>query len=256
VRGRRTTDKHKPAFDDEYVALWERVTRDGEVPGGGVYESYLEAMAIKAGDRVLDLGVGYGRLLPSIRRYTENVVGVDLSERMLHRTKEYDESALVTLGDACLLPFGAASFDHVICWAVWENIPQAGRAVREVGRVLRPGGRWLVSGKNLMNRHSLRLAYHRRKRAALRRLWPEGTRRALARRILPRRIVQKLDNLWPDRDIPQYPTFFPVFGRQLQAAGLTLTHVDHFAGGRLTEDERLPQNARFSYYYVAIARKD
>ena len=256
MRGTAVRPKHKQAFDDEYVALQERVAKDGEVPGDDVYERYLEAMAIGAGDAVLDLGVGYGRLLPSIRTHTDNVAGVDLSEVMLRRAREYDATARVALGDACLLPFADDSFDGVVCWAVWENIPQPARAIGEIGRVLRPGGRWLVSSKNLMNRHALKLAYYRRKRAALRWLWPEGRRRPLARRVLPGRVVAKLDNLWPDRDIPQYPTFFPAFRRQLRSAGLTLTRVDHFPDGVLSEERRLAENARFSYYFVAIARKD
>ncbi|MFQ5811131.1 MAG: class I SAM-dependent methyltransferase, partial [Armatimonadota bacterium] len=158
MRGRCAVAKHKQTFDDEYVALQECVAREGDVPGPEVYERYLEALGIQTGDAVLDLGVGYGRLLPSIRSYTSNVTGADLSERMLRRAREYDPDARVALGDACLLPFAAGSFDQVTCWAVWENIPDPGRAISEVQRVLRPGGQWLVSGKNLMNWNSVKVA--------------------------------------------------------------------------------------------------
>ncbi len=256
MRNKAMAPEHKSAFDEGYVALHEHITTEGDVPGPDVYEPYIEVMGIEPGHAVLDLGAGYGRLLPSIRRYTEDVTGADLSERMLRRGKQHDSSARMTLADARLAPFAAACFDHVVSWAMWENIPAPDQAIREVGRVLRPGGRWLVSGKHLVNWRCMRLVYYRRKRAALRCLWPDGARRPVARRLLPARIVAKLDDLWPEKDIPQYPTFFPVFRRQLRAAGLALTRLDRFSDHQLTDRQRLPEGSPFFYYFVAIIQKD
>lgn len=253
--GKAPVAKHKHRFDDEYAAFLEDLFRDGSVPGAEVYEPYLAALRIRRGHVALDIGAGTGRLLPSIRRYTDLIVPLDLSEALLRRAKQANPGTLLTAADACLLPFQADAFDRVITWGVWENIPNATWGVREIGRVLRPGGQWLVCGKNLMNARSLRLAYYRRKRAALRWLWPENCRRRLARRLLPQRIVRKLDDLWPDRDIPQYPTFFPAFRRELRRAGLTLTKLDRFSDAQLTADQRLPESSRCFFYYVAIARK-
>jgi SAM-dependent methyltransferase len=93
--------------------------------------------------RVLDLGCGDGafgaRVAPAARRY-----GVDTSPDRLRLAA--GTGALVVRADAAALPYPAASLDAVIANSTLEHLPDPAAAVREVARVLRPGGRfaWTV----------------------------------------------------------------------------------------------------------------
>jgi len=108
------------------------------------------------GDRVLDLGCGEGRHVISV--YLEqdvDAVGVDLSLEDLRATREKfaefepahrdGKSFVLSSADALALPFADDSFDKVICSEVLEHIPDYRGALREIGRVLRPGGLFCAS---------------------------------------------------------------------------------------------------------------
>lgn len=91
---------------------------------------------------MLDLGVGTGRLLPDLTERGKFVCGMDISRAVLtHARKRAGPHASFVLGDAQRLPFAAESFDRVVAWAVWENIPDQRLALAEAVRVLRPRGR-------------------------------------------------------------------------------------------------------------------
>lgn len=108
---------------------------------------------IGAGDRVLDVGCGTGDLsliaagqvVPSGR-----VTGVDISEEMLAVARRkvckagLEERVDVVEGNALDLPFPAASFDVVISGFVLRNVVDLDRALEEMARVVRPGGRVAV----------------------------------------------------------------------------------------------------------------
>ena len=127
----------------------------------GVVERLLDALALRGDERVLDVGCGRGLMLiqAAKRLPAGRAVGVDLwlrrdqsgnarrttlanaeRERVAERVKVHD-------GDARRLPFDDACFDVVVSSLVIHNIPDAlGRAdaMREMARVLRPGGRIAV----------------------------------------------------------------------------------------------------------------
>ena len=111
---------------------------------------------LHAGDRVLDLGCGEGRHVISV--YLEqavDAVGVDLSLRDLVTTRgkfeEFvaettaDRSFVLSSANALALPFADNSFDKVICSEVLEHIPDYQGALREIQRVLKPGGLFCAS---------------------------------------------------------------------------------------------------------------
>ena len=95
---------------------------------------------VKDGDRILDAGVGLGRLLsylPSLERY-----GVDISREYLQRSLSAGISvALAKLED---LPYHRAFFDAIACTDVLEHVLDLHLCVRKLLSVLKPGGVLLV----------------------------------------------------------------------------------------------------------------
>lgn len=108
---------------------------------------YVFAEPFCSGRDVLDLGcgVGYGtaRLAESARR----VVGVDVDDETLEYARRRYAAANVEFvhADATSLPFGDASFDAVCSFETVEHVSGHESMLREVARVLRPGGTFLVS---------------------------------------------------------------------------------------------------------------
>jgi len=110
----------------------------------------LEALALRAGERVLDIGVGPGYLALEMAHAvgaTGKVCGIDRSEVMLglasKRCAGVDRIEL-RAGDAARLPFDDASFDAAAAVQVYLFVGDVDAALAELHRVLRPGGRAVV----------------------------------------------------------------------------------------------------------------
>jgi SAM-dependent methyltransferase len=89
---------------------------------------------------VLDLGAGTGKLTAEIVRLGFDVTALDPSERMLRVLAERLPGVEVRVGGAEQLPFSPGSFALVVAAQAWHWV-DPDRAVPEVVRVLRPGGR-------------------------------------------------------------------------------------------------------------------
>jgi len=143
-------------WDERYREYWERRTT-GETLSGeqcpppdlGVVQHYLAELELEPGHKVLDVGVGAGRLIPVLVAGGANVYGVDISAAMVRISKERWGSVVRELleAEAETLPYPDLTFDRVVCWAVFDACSQ-GPALAEMARVLAVGGRLLVSGKN------------------------------------------------------------------------------------------------------------
>jgi SAM-dependent methyltransferase len=112
---------------------------------------------IEPGERVLDLGCGFGRHAFEAYRRGAHVVAVDRSQEevasvtaMFRAMAAEGEAprglvARAVRGDLLSLPFPDASFDVVMASEVLEHIPDDDVAMAEISRVLRPGGRVAVT---------------------------------------------------------------------------------------------------------------
>ena len=96
---------------------------------------------VRPGDRVLDACCGTGDLAVAARRAGATVVGLDFSARMLERARRKDASIEWVQGDLLELPFEDGSFDSATVGFGVRNVADLERALAELRRVLRPGGR-------------------------------------------------------------------------------------------------------------------
>ena len=97
---------------------------------------------VRPGDRVLDACCGTGDLaLAALRAGGAQVTGLDFSDRMLERARRKSDAVEWVQGDMLALPFADASFDSVTVGFGIRNVEDLEAGLRELGRVLRPGGR-------------------------------------------------------------------------------------------------------------------
>lgn len=96
--------------------------------------------------RVLEVGVGTGRIALPLAAHAGAVFGLDLSRRMMERlrSKQQSEPVYLTQGDARHLPYPTSTFHTAIAVHVFHLIPDWRAVVGEIARTLRPDGR-LVS---------------------------------------------------------------------------------------------------------------
>ena len=102
------------------------------------------------------LDAGCGSCAHSIRLAQRgfDVHAVDFSQSALEMARDYVKSKgledKITFGQESLLEFSFAneSFNYVLCWGVLMHIPEVGRAVAELARVVKPGGHLVVSEGN------------------------------------------------------------------------------------------------------------
>jgi demethylmenaquinone methyltransferase/2-methoxy-6-polyprenyl-1,4-benzoquinol methylase len=99
---------------------------------------------VRPGDRVLDACCGTGDLSVAARNEGGAVTGLDFSERMLERARRKSDEITWVLGDVLELPFADESFDAATVGFGIRNVEDLGRALRELRRVLRPGGRLAI----------------------------------------------------------------------------------------------------------------
>jgi SAM-dependent methyltransferase len=93
------------------------------------------------GRRTLDLGCGEGRVSRDLISRGHHVVGLDVSREMLAAASGVSPAAPLTRGNAAVLPFAANAFDCVIAFMSLQDIDDLESTIREISRVLQPGGR-------------------------------------------------------------------------------------------------------------------
>lgn len=101
----------------------------------------LDALALRPGDELLELGCGGGLLLRDALALGARATGLDHSPEMVALARERAPAAAVVLGEAEELPFPDASFDAAAMSVVFGFFADPVRVLRECRRVLRPGGR-------------------------------------------------------------------------------------------------------------------
>ncbi|WP_432942713.1 class I SAM-dependent methyltransferase [Kribbella sp. CA-253562] len=102
-------------------------------------EDLLGLLGPGEGRRCLDLGCGTGNYFGLIAETGRRVVGLDRSSDQLRFAREKGDVPLVE-SDSARLPFAAGSFDDVLALWISTDLDDFGGTLREIARVLRPGG--------------------------------------------------------------------------------------------------------------------
>ena len=98
--------------------------------------------------RVLDIACGTGKLSQLIDSHGFGRVSLEFDFEPLRWFRRRDAQALLVNADAQALPFAAQTFDHVIAVEMIDYVPDHGRFYAEMLRVLKPGGRLMMTYTN------------------------------------------------------------------------------------------------------------
>ena len=107
----------------------------------------LEMIAAEKG-MILDIGCAAGAEFEPLLARGFKIVGFDYAPEMVRRAEQRfrgSQDVHLCRADAESLPFPDASFDHVVCLGVFEYLSTYDRALKEIHRVLRPGGLVIIS---------------------------------------------------------------------------------------------------------------
>ncbi|MFF3486511.1 class I SAM-dependent methyltransferase [Streptomyces sp. NPDC002701] len=132
---------HVQEFFSARAATWdERFPDDGPA-----YAAAVAELGLRDGDHVLDAGCGTGRALPPLRKAVGPsgvVLGADVTPAMLEAAARAgrDRAGRLLLADVARLPLRSESLHAVFAAGLVAHLPNPGENLRELARVVRPGG--------------------------------------------------------------------------------------------------------------------
>jgi SAM-dependent methyltransferase len=130
-------------YADE-TGLSARIRAQQWATGPSPRDVLFEAVREAEPHRLLEVGPGRGEMAERFaRELGAEVIGIDQSPRMVELTQARGVDAVV--GDVCDLPFRDGVFDVVVAAWMLYHVPELGRALTEIRRVLRPGGTFVAT---------------------------------------------------------------------------------------------------------------
>jgi demethylmenaquinone methyltransferase/2-methoxy-6-polyprenyl-1,4-benzoquinol methylase len=132
------------AMFDRIAPVYDAMNRVFTMGLDGRWRRLAAASAVRPGDRVLDAACGTGDLALAALAAGGHVTGIDFSERMLERARRKSDAIDWVQGDVLALPFDDAAFDAATIGFGIRNVDDLDAGLRELARVVRPGGRLAV----------------------------------------------------------------------------------------------------------------
>lgn len=195
-----TTEPEQKQLDEANAEFWSELCGSHLAREVGVEDASRESLARfdrayfdmypylqrylpwRSGERLLEIGLGYGTVGQLLASRGLDYHGLDISpgpvammRSRLEMLEVDDASARATVGSALEIPHPDASFDVVVSIGCLHHTGDLAAAIREVGRVVRPGGQAMVM---VYNSHSYRQLVMLPVMTLRRGLWPDQRRRA------------------------------------------------------------------------------
>ncbi len=164
-----------------------------------VLERVIDELRLPARARILDAGCGSGRNMVELARHG-TVTGVELSSVSVELARERQVGDVIA-GSVLEMPFPAESFDLAVTLDVIEHLADDLGALRELRRVVAPGGAllvtvpaypWLWSGHDVINHHHRRYTRRTLQRVAERAGWTQVRTTYFNSLLLPVAIVLRV----------------------------------------------------------------
>jgi len=142
-------DEKKAQVQDYFARTAESYVASFSHRTGNDLQRLIELGEWSPQQQALDIATGGGHTALAIAPHVARVVVTDLTPRMLEKAREFLLAQGVTnaefqVADAEQLPFAGASFDRVTCRIAAHHFPNVAQSVKEVARVLKPGGLYLL----------------------------------------------------------------------------------------------------------------
>lgn len=112
---------------------------------------FLAARQLNTLPRLLDVGCGPGLVVKELLPYGFQIDGVDFSEGVIEYAKGQRLKVNFQTSSLYALPFGNESFDVVICLGVFQSAEYPLKALQEMARVVKPGGRLIIRTLNKLS---------------------------------------------------------------------------------------------------------
>ena len=160
LKDRKKQKKYVKEYFDEYSSTYHEDHYVKEKPASiypvlSVRLKYMNAMLsdFEKGGKVIDIGCGTGEMLELFREHGFYTCGLDYSLKMLLAISKNIMKHQVSLinGEIEKLPFQDECFDGVVSAGVIEYLNEDQKALREIARILRPGGYAIITLSNRLS---------------------------------------------------------------------------------------------------------
>ncbi len=138
--------------EDDLIRLnqsgYDRISHDFKVSRAAFWSELNHSRSlVKSGDKVLDLGCGYGRLIKMFEGLTIDYHGLDHSAKLITLARARYPSSRFSQGDVRTLPYDNELFDSVWMIALLHHLPVSAsrKAPAEAARVIKPNGRMIIT---------------------------------------------------------------------------------------------------------------